>query len=344
MNKIQFCKNKDFLSLIGFIKKNWAKKRMLIKNRKLFDWLYLNKKSKTYNFVISKSKNKILSCIGIIKSETDFGIKKKGVIWLTMWLSTKNKKDTNSGMDLFYYLIKKYKKHIIGTVGLNEKTILIYKILGFKTGNLDHYYISNPKFKKFNLAKVPTYKNYNTQRRSNLFHIEITNKIDFYKKNINLKKYESFFFKNYTYFRSKYYENPFYKYKFYLINKKKRTLGFFVGRVCTYKGSKALRFVEFFGSLKIIKDIKNSLIKLLKDSDYEYIDFYNFGINRKIIKRSGFRLNTFNKKIVIPNYYEPFSKKNIPIRFAYYPKNKFFPIFKGDCDQEKPNLFYLYKK
>ena len=56
-------------------------------------------------------------------------------------------------------------------------------------------------------------------------------------------------FKNYTYFRSKYYENPFYKYKFYLINKKKRTLGFFVGRVCVHKGNKALRFVEFFLSL-----------------------------------------------------------------------------------------------
>ena len=226
-----------------------------------------------------------------------------------MWLSTKNKKNPNSGIDLLYYLIKKYKKHIIGTVGLNEKTILIYKILGFKTGYLDHYYISNPKFKKFNLAKVPIYKKYNIQRRSNLFHIEVTNKINFYKKNINLKKYENFFFKNYTYFRSKYYENPFYKYKFYLINKKKRTLGFFVGRVCAYKGSKALRFVEFFGSLKIIKNIKHSLIELLKDSNYEYIDFYNFGINRKIIKKCGFRLNTLNKKIVIPNYYEPFLKK-----------------------------------
>ena len=190
MNKIQFCKNKDFLSLSSFIKKNWPKKSILTKNRKLFNWLYLNRQLKTYNFVISKSKNKILSCIGIIKNEANFRTKKKGVIWLTMWLSVKDKKNANSGIDLFYYLIKKYKKHFIGTVGLNEKTILIYKILGFKTGYLDHYYISNPKLKKFNLAKVPINKNYNTQRRSNLFHIEVTNKINFYKKNINLKKYK----------------------------------------------------------------------------------------------------------------------------------------------------------
>ena len=338
MLKPTFCKKEDFKKLMDFIKKNWPRKNILTKNRKLFDWLYLNRQSKTYNFVISKSKNKILSCLGIIKNEVNLRTKKRGVIWLTMWLSVKDKKNTNSGIDLFYYLIKKYKKHIIGTVGLNESTILIYKILGFKTGYLDHYYISNPNIKKFNLVKVPINKNYNTQRRKSSFHIEVTNKINFYKKNINLKKYENFFFKNYTYFRSKYYENPFYKYKFYLINKKKRTLGFFVGRVCTYKGSKALRFVEFFGSLKIIKNIKHSLIELLKDSDYEYIDFYNFGINRKIIKKCGFRLNTLNKKIVIPNYYEPFLKKNISLRFAFYPKNKFCPIFKGDGDQDRPNL------
>ena len=100
MNKIQFCKNKDFISLISFIKKNWPTKSILTKNRKLFDWLYLNRQSKTYNFVISKSKNKILSCIGIIKNEANFRTKKKGVIWLTMWLSVRDKKNANSGIDL----------------------------------------------------------------------------------------------------------------------------------------------------------------------------------------------------------------------------------------------------
>jgi len=339
MLKPTFCKKEDFKKLMDFIKKNWPRKNILTKNRKLFDWLYLNRQSKTYNFVISKSKNKILSCLGIIKNEVNLRTKKRGVIWLTMWLSVKDKKNTNSGIDLFYYLIKKYKKHIIGTVGLNESTILIYKILGFKTGYLDHYYISNPNIKKFNLVKVPINKNYNTQRRKSSFHIEVTNKINFYKKNINLKKYENFFFKNYTYFRSKYYENPFYKYKFYLINKKKRTLGFFVGRVCTYKGNKALRFVEYFGSKSALANIKYSLMFFLNKTNYEYVDFYNAGIENKFLKKSGFKLNKFKKNIVIPNYFEPFKRENIKLRYAIWPGKKILPIFKGDCDQERPNSF-----
>ena len=85
--------------------------------------------------------------------------------------------------------------------------LLKYKILGFKTGNLDHHYIINPKFKKFNLAKIPINKNYNTKKRNSSFHIEVTNKISFYKKNINLKSYENFFFKDYNYFKFKYCEN-----------------------------------------------------------------------------------------------------------------------------------------
>ena len=63
MLKPTFCKKEDFKKLMDFIKKNWPRKNILTENRKLFDWLYLNRQSKTYNFVISKSKNKILSCI-----------------------------------------------------------------------------------------------------------------------------------------------------------------------------------------------------------------------------------------------------------------------------------------
>ena len=62
---------------------------------------------------------------------------------------------------------------------------------------------------------------------------------------------------------------------------------------------------------KAVLQLIQSLIKLLIDSDYEYIDFYNFGIDRKINKKCGFKLNTLNKKIVIPNYYEPFLRKNL---------------------------------
>jgi len=44
-----------------------------------------------------------------------------------------------------------------------------------------------------------------------------------------------------------------------------------------------------------------------------------------------------NDHEVIPNYFEPFLKKNVNIRFAYKAKEHNYAIFKADSDQDRPN-------
>ena len=53
----------------------------------------------------------------------------------------------------------------------------------------------------------------------------------------------------------------------------------------------------------------------------------------------GFKIKSDNSKKIIPNYFEPFIRENIIINFAYKSKfnRKNFFLFKGDCDQERPN-------
>ena len=143
--------------------------------------------------------------------------------------------------------------------------------------------------------------------------------------------------KNHKYYRQKYMDHPVYKYNFYTIKKYNNILGFFVGRVCEHKGSLCLRFVEYYGSINILKNIKHSLLNFIKNSKYEYIDFYNFGIDKNILTKAGFKENKFNDKFIIPNYYEPFENKNIRICSIFWPKNTKLLIFKGDGDQDRPN-------
>ena len=89
MIKFKICKKSEYLLLNNFIKKNWPKKTIITKNKYLFEWLYLDKKKKRYNFITSRNKNKILSCIGFFKNEVIIKKKKKGLIWLSFWLSKK---------------------------------------------------------------------------------------------------------------------------------------------------------------------------------------------------------------------------------------------------------------
>ena len=103
-----------------------------------------------------------------------------------------------------------------------------------------------------------------------------------------------------------------------------------------FKKRKSLRIIDFNGDHKKIRFIGGQLIKFIEKNNYEYLDFYNFGIDKKYFKSAGF--SEVNNDVIIPNYYEPFLRKNIKINFAVYPKIKNFILFKGDCDQERPSL------
>ena len=48
-------------------------------------------------------------------------------------------------------------------------------------------------------------------------------------------------------------------------------------------------------------------------------------------------MNKYKKDTVIPNYYEPFVLKNVKLGFSFFPPNRKIYLFKGDCDQERPN-------
>ena len=332
MSKITFCKKNEFNSLLNFLKKNWLNKNTVFSNKNFFHWMYFNKKLKKYNFLIYKKNKKIRSCLGFFLNSMPL----KRVIWLSLWLvDSKNRKNIN-GLELIFYLIKKFNKCIIVTNGANPKTIPIYNSLNFKIKYLNHYYIVNSYIKNFKLIKFKNKKKINIKKNKN--KIIILKKIDSLKKELDLKKFHNLFLKNINYYIEKYQNHPIYNYEFYLIKKRNKFLGFFIGRICKFKNRKALRFVEYFGSLREIKNLKFNLYNLLKEKKYEYLDFYNLGIDKKILKKAGFEQNKFTKNIIIPNYFETFVKENINICTAVWPKKTQLLIFKGDGDQDRPRI------
>ena len=70
----------------------------------------------------------------------------------------------------------------------------------------------------------------------------------------------------------------------------------------------------------------------------EYVDFVQYGIDKKYFLNSGFKLLDLNINVIVPNYFEPLIQKNIPLLFSYKTNNNNIRIFKGDGDQDRPNL------
>ncbi len=326
-------------TLLNHLKYNWSKHHILIKNQKIFDYYY--KFKDYYNFLILIKNKKIISSMGLLFNKNKIvDIKKifsinNQVVWLTVWCTNKELLGSDN-LRLIHYLIKKIKKNLtIATVGCNLHTYKIYKLLGFKSGQLSHFYFINNKKKTFNLVNgVTSNKNFKSKNSSKLLKLDL-------KKNyfsiLGLKKFEKDYKKDFEYFKKKYLDNKFLKYRFFFIKDEKFLRGFFISREDKFLNSKCLRLIEYFGDPNKISNLNNDFQNLCTKSNYEYIDFYNYGIEKKLIISSGLKLKKISNKLIIPNYFSPFIKKNIKLRFAFYPPSEKMILFKGDCDQDRPN-------
>jgi len=297
------------------------------------------KKKNIYNFVIAKKNKKIIGCHGFI-SHSHFSKKLilNNTVWMVNWFAIKG--TPNPGLDLIFFPQSNLKFNRIGTIGCNKKAKTIYKKMGFRVGNMNHYFIINPKINSFKLIDKP--KNLNKISFKNLSDRKIkylNSKLKFEIFGNNIGELIAKYGKDEAYFQNRYINHPYYKYKIYLIYHSINVMGFFVTRICKYKKRKALRIVDFFGDEKALIGINSELQKLIVKINAEYVDFYEYGIKNSIMLKSGLTKNNFNNNIIIPNYFEPFVKRNINLGWAIKSNNtKVTHMFKGDCDQDRPSL------
>lgn len=314
------------------------KKHILVRDGRVFDWLYLIKKNK-YSFFYTEDKKKCNGFLGFVQnSKFSNKLKKNDIYWLSMWLSdikfSKNKNFT--GLKIILFFMSFFKKNTIATIGCNDKTKNLYQKLGFKVGTLSHAYILNPNISYFKIAKIK--KKLKFKIKFIDLNYKILNSIKFLQNSKFDKNYSNIFNKNIEYLINKYEKNIFYKYKFLVLGEREEFKFLIVFKKIYLKGKIIIRFIDFYGDFKCLPKLKDTIVHFFNDKIVEYIDFYYHGIPDRYLIKTGFKIRKNNSKIVIPNYFEPFLRENIDINYAVkasYIKKQF--LFKGDCDQERPN-------
>lgn len=321
--KIQFLKESKKKEFFKFLNKNWKKNYILTKNQNLFNWQFFKKK--TYNFIIAHKNKEIIGCIGYI-NDSHFSNKtnhNKDRYWLVNWLVNKN--HSLIGLRLLDYLIEKKKPNFIGTIGCNNLAKKIYKSLNFKVGYMTCRYISYYPKKHYIMKHNLKEKKFNYSLEKN------------YLTEINYKNLKKITLSDIEFIKNRYLNHPVYKYKVYKINREKIKNNFIVLREVSRKGNKSLaaKLIDF--KLDNTKVAKKILSELCIKFNYEYILFYYHYTSNSSKKFTN--LNLQNNKVIIPQYFSPFKKKNIRINFAYkFLKKKFETNFTlGDCDQDRPN-------
>ena len=326
----------DSIEIRSFINSEWKERHILARDQNFFIYEHHNKDQ--INFVISKNSNgRINGVLGFIPS----ALGEVSDVCTVIWKVSKNSQNPILGIQLLQYLNNNINIRTLLSVGINKKTIGIYKYLGFFTGRLKHYVLLNKNIQEFKIGKIPDLK------FSNIIYsgVEDLNFAKYIKNESDLlsfqfEKYKhNIPYKNRAYFIKRYFQHPIYQYDVVGIYNSKSLIGVFVMRVQAYNGAKILRIVDFVGEETSIHCFGKFILETIKKEGYEYADFYCFGLDNKVLNNAGFSLvDSFEEDVIIPNYFYPFLQKNISIYFFADTKNiKYLNLFKGDGDQDRPN-------
>ncbi|NRS90165.1 hypothetical protein HNQ02_003102 [Flavobacterium sp. 7E] len=326
----------DISEIMLFIDTEWKEGHILARDKDFFK--YEHQSRDQINFVISKDENKIINgVLGFIPS----ALGEFSDVCTVIWKVSKNNDNPILGIQLLQFLQKEKGVRTVSSVGINKKTIGIYKYLGMYTDSLNQYVMINKNIHEFKIAKVlklndcdnisyPLDVNYDIKEVGKELELSYFN-FDQYKTNVP--------FKNRKYFNKRYFQHPIYQYRVYGAYFKGKPAALMVTRVQTFNESQVLRVVDFIGDEKCLLSFGSFFSKLIVKEDFEYVDFYCFGIKEDLLIGAGFYpIDASNENMIIPNYFSPYLQKNIPIYF-FSDTNKIDSLrfFKADGDQDRPN-------
>jgi len=336
---INFCLISDIPLLQNFIKNEWKNNHIFVKSEALLSWQYRHD-GKRLNIVNAYYKNNLVGFLGYIPStKFDSSLENKNTLWLAMWKTSDQCKIVGLGLKMLKFLTDNIKHNAIAVNGINHKHDILYKALGYKVNNLKQFYCVNSFKLLKDIKSSPHYYHPKVNKTGSQWQ-----KLG-KKELLNIERSNLEYSSNYKsaiYLINRYLENPFYDYSIYKVTDNNfQNFAILVTRVDTYKETNILRIVDFFGNEKLLSKACFGLGQIMNETDSEYCDFWNYGINEKYIKKLGFKLVDFNnKETIIPSYFEPFESININLKFAYkLPKeeNIKFIVCKGDGDQDRPN-------
>ena len=331
--------NEDKLKIQNFLRDHWNKNHIMVKDDEYFDFEFKNLDH--YNFILAINKNtlEVEGLLGFILASNTEG---KRDAWSSLWEVNENNDNIPLlGVELRKRVIKLANLRYFLDNGLNPITAvpLVRSFLKRKVAKLQHFYKINANMKQFEIASircVPTTFPLKGQFNYSLKKIKVLNKEDL----VPLISEDSVPYKDSEYYLKKFDNNPrrvYLKYGIYDQNEQLRAIIF--ARECMVNSNKALRIVDYCGDQSVFSYISSELGSLMKNNDYEYIDFYTYGFCEKAISEAGFSLLVKNDSNIIPNYFEPFEKKNVDIWCGSPVDNTLF--YKADGDQDRANTITL---
>lgn len=332
--EIRIAKLDEMKLVQKFLNFHWKENHILCNDDQLMLWQHADEINKNLNYVIAYDslKNEIDGLIGFIPtSHFDTTIKDDSA-WIAIWKIRDGVEKPGLGVMLYRQLMKELNLKAIGGYAISDVAFKIYKMLRFTNGRMDHFFIKNLERTSFSIADFSNDKNNyaNGAMPSECYTFADWDQKQFPVGDIVPAKTAMFYVNRYL-------KHPKYKYQIKGIMDSGKLVSLFVYRPISVDDSKCLRIVDWTGSFP--KNISALFQDLVRKENAEYIDFLCHVPNPSEIQEMGFYLKNESDDVVIPHYFEPFLKKNVPMDYAYLNNTGHpYALYKADGDQDRPNI------
>ena len=330
-------KKSELSEVVQFLREHWNVDHIFVKNPGLLVWQHQSRVEDELNIIIAldSETGKIFAFHGFIPASRFDRDLPDGEMSLAIWKALPHPSATALGIQTQFFLEKTLRADSIAAIGLEEVAKKIYKAIRYEVGQLDQFYILNPMISKAVLTKNAVHSSAESFKESIVIHRLSDCDPDKWAEVFESYRCKYTPAKSFEYFMERYVRHPLYSYQCCAVEVGGLPAGVVSSRICTTMGVKALRVVDV-----VFKDRLDWLapyaFKLLGESNAEYADFYNHGL-KNLILGTGWNLREGNT--IIPNYFEPFERRNVILDYAFRNNTKrHFVIVKGDGDQDRPSV------
>jgi len=332
---LRFGSIKDAETVREFIDEYWKSSHILVRDRALFEYLYLEGGGRL-NFVLAfepKSKN-LVAVLGFIPTNSE-----NSRVSLALWKSRTDSefRSHRAGLAVLRFLLDELNPRSIFAIGINTATARpIYEYLGFTCGVMSHHLMINPLKKSHQILKIPSefelVKNFVNPCEGE-FEV-ITTESDLNKVMRRLKPQDKS--KDISYLHHRYLDHPNFDYCVRAVIKNDETIGVIVTRRLFANNGSCTRIIDLLGGEFCLEAASNFLRNEMIEMGDEYIDLVSWGLNSVALERFGFFDRRKFDGLVAPDHFSPFIRENKDLWFfTNCPETEKF--FKGDGDQDRPN-------
>jgi hypothetical protein len=330
----------DIPRLQAFVAEHWKAGHVFVREDRLLRWQHLDASGRL-NFVLADdpASGELFGLLGFIPTaQYDPALAAERDYWLALWRAREDAAVPGLGMGLQFFAMRELQPNVVAAIGIKPEAFPIYQAMRYSTGKLAQFYYLNPGISNFNIARVAAAP---AMRSEDEVGIEIARMDQAALSSLPSTLANAFSLrpkKSPVYFINRYIKHPVYDYEIYGVRRGETLVGCWVLRTIERPEGKVLRGVDcIFDPAGSVEWMRPSIARLVRAKGAEYWDCLSAGVLADMLARAGFALRE-GEEIVLPNYFEPFVRRNIDILYGVQvPRGTAYSIAKGDSDQDRPS-------